>query len=228
MAKRTVSRKKLLKEPDKFTRWMNWLSDFAKAKRNSLIILGAIVFLVAAGIVGLRYMSARSESNAFALLDQTESVYAQTAAKGSVATALATVSDNFKQLLNRYGNTLAGRLARLREADAQFAAGHTDTAITLYDGALREFAADPMFREQINDDLGHAYLRKKDYDKALNYFQQVANGPKLGRSDEALFIMAWIYRKKGESSKARKLYAQIVTEYPNSMYIDMAKARANG
>ncbi len=228
MAKRNISRKKLLKEPDKIARSMTSLLDFARARPKTLAILGTFIFLLIVGIAGFRYLSARSENRAFALLGQTESAYAQALAKGDAAQALETVSGDFKQLLDRYGDTIAGRLACLRDADAQFEAGRIDAAIALYDKALREFGDEPLYREQINDDLGHAYLRKKDFDKALGCFQKVVNGPNLGRTDEALFIMAWIYRKKGNLSEAHKMNAQLIAQYPESMYVDMAKANANG
>ena len=78
--------------------------------------------------------------------------------------------------------------------------------------------------ESIEDEtllkIADIYYQKKDYLKALSYYQNILDNHKEGiYIDEALFFSAEIYRKHLlDNEKAKPLYEKMVLEHPDSLY----------
>ena len=78
--------------------------------------------------------------------------------------------------------------------------------------------------ESIEDEtllkIADIYYQKKDYLKALSYYQNILDNNKEGiYIDEALFFSAEIYRKHLlDNEKAKPLYEKMVLEHPDSLY----------
>ncbi len=68
--------------------------------------------------------------------------------------------------------------------------------------------------------VGKIFEEKKDYTKAIQYYQNILEQHKDGiYKDEALFFSAEIYRKYLlDNKKAKPLYEKIVLEHPDSLY----------
>jgi tetratricopeptide (TPR) repeat protein len=68
--------------------------------------------------------------------------------------------------------------------------------------------------------VGKIYEERKDYLKALSYYQNILDNHKDGiYKDEALFFSAEIYRKYLlDNEKAKPLYEKMVLEHPDSLY----------
>ena len=68
--------------------------------------------------------------------------------------------------------------------------------------------------------VGKIYEEKKDYLKALSYYQNILDNYKDGiYKDEALFFSAEIYRQYLlDNEKAKALYEKVVLEHPDSLY----------
>ena len=68
--------------------------------------------------------------------------------------------------------------------------------------------------------IADIYYQKKDYLKALSYYQNILDNHKEGiYIDEALFFSAEIYRKHLlDNEKAKALYEKVVLEHPDSLY----------
>lgn len=68
--------------------------------------------------------------------------------------------------------------------------------------------------------VGKIYEEKKEYTKAIAYYQNILEHHKDGiYKDEALFFSAEIYRKYLlDNEKAKPLYEKIVLEHPDSLY----------
>ncbi len=68
--------------------------------------------------------------------------------------------------------------------------------------------------------VGKIFEEKKDYTKAIQYYQNILEQHKDGiYKDEALFFSAEIYRKYLlDNEKAKPLYEKIVLEHPDSLY----------
>ena len=81
MTKKRVTRKQLLKEPDEFITYSNRMIKFGVEYKQQLMIAAGIFCAAVLVYVGVQYVSERSRSKAFNLLENAVAKYEQTVAK---------------------------------------------------------------------------------------------------------------------------------------------------
>ena len=226
MAKKRVTRKQLLKEPDEFITFSNRMIKFGVAYKQQLLI-GVGVFCTAVLVfVGMQYVSGRSQTKAFNLLENAVAQYRQSHAQNGPEKALEAVAADFELILKKYGSNAGGRLARVTFAQYNYAAGRPDRAIALYETALSDFDEDSLYRAMIVSSLGYAYTLKGDLQKAISYFEQVVSGAATGLQGDALYNLGLLYAQTGQKAKSSEAFRRISDEYPESFYAEMAGQKA--
>ncbi len=229
MAKKRISRKELVKEPDEFITLTGQAIRWARENTRPLIY-GVCLFF---GIIVLAsayrlYASHRQDSGA-ALLSQTRTAYqAAIQADKDPAKALATVKPQFERLVAEYGNWPAGRLGRVLYAHAALDGHAPDEAIALYKKALDDFNADPSLANSILNGLAAAYIEKGDSTAAIGYLERLVAGSGKVLKDAALFQLGALYKAAGQAEKSQAAYKQLSTDYPDSIYANIAKEKAAG
>ena len=226
MAKnKKISRKKLLKEPDEFITFTGKIIQFAKTYQTYLLYgTGALLLLVLI-ISGTRYYFGWKEQKAAASLGQAVSQYEKiTSEKGDVAE----VKNDFKEIVEKYSGYDGGKLARVIYANICFASGDFDTAIEHYTQAIEEFNDNPSIKPFIRNSIGYAYQAKKDYQAAANHFEKIISEPDALIKDEALFNLGEIYAKLGNTEKSQAAFNKILSDYTDSIYIEVVKERISG
>ena len=220
--KKKISRKKLLKEPDEFLTFSARLFQYTlEHKYQLLAALGGIVAVVLI-VTGIRFYSLRSAKEAFALLEKSRAKYEKLLTEKDSQAAYQEVKSDFEHILDKYGNKAGGKLARVMFADICHRAEELDQAILLYEKALADFQ-DPFIRNSIFSGLAYAYEKKQDYKKAAEYFEKIAASDDSVLKGEALFNIGRLYAALGDHEKSQTAYQQLVTEQPDSIYIDLAK-----
>jgi len=226
MAKKRVTRKQLLKEPDEFITFSNRMIRLGVAYKQQLMVAVGIFCAAVLVYVGMQYVSARSRAKAFNLLENAVARYDRELAQSGPLKALAEVEADFELILDKYGSNAGGRLARLTFAQYHFAAGAAEPAIELYDAALADFQDDLLYRSLALSGLGYAYVLKGDEPKAISYFEQVASGTVTGLKGDALFNLGLLYARSGQNAKSKESFQRIKEEHPESFYAEMAGERA--
>ncbi len=227
MAKKQT-RKQMLKEPDEFLtfsqRMMVWTLEHKVYVAGVLGGLFALILIVS----GVQYFSERAENRASAMLEDVVDVYETTAESEGPEAAYQRVKDDFQELLDEYAGRDAGKLARTTYANAAYRAGDFDTALEQYRMALDAFDNEPGVRNMILSGIAYAYEGKGDTGNAINYFEQIASGTSTVLKAEALFNLGRLYDQTGNTEKSRNMYENLIADYPDSIYIDMAKERMVG
>ena len=225
MAKKRVTRKQLLKEPDEFITVTGKIIQFAKTYQTYLIYgTGALLLLVLI-ISGTRYYFSWKEKNAAASLGQAVSQYEKiTSENGDIGK----IKNNFKEIVDKYSGYDGGKLARVIYANICFASGDFDTAITHYTQAIEEFTDNPSIKPFIRNSIGYAYQAKKDYQAAADHFEKIVSEPDALIKDEALFNLGEIYLKLGNTEKSQAAFKKILSDYTDSIYIEVVKERIAG
>ncbi len=222
------TRKELLKEPDEFLTFSSRLLDVAVSYKSHILYAGVGLLLVAALFSGYRLWANRAATAASSLLDRAISKSEQIKKDQSAEKALKETAADFKQVLEQYGRTPSGRLARLLYGNLCFAAGDTSQAIELFNTALDQFAEQPLIHQQILKSLGYCYERLKDYAAAAGYFERaLATGTPL-LQDEALFQLGELYQLQGKTEQSREAFNRILTEHKESAYLELVRERLNG
>ena len=220
MAKKRVTRKQLLKEPDEFMTVTGKIIQFAKTYQTYFLYGAGALLLVLVIISGTRFYINWKEKKAFAALDQATSQYENIVSKKG---DLAAAKNNFQEIVEKYSGYDGGRLARVIYANICFASGDFDTAIAHYTKALEDFGENPSLKPFLQSSIGYAYLSKKDYQAAADHFTKIVSDPDAFMKDEALFNLGQIYAKQGNIEKSRESFKKILTDYKDSIYIEVVR-----
>ncbi|MFZ1987159.1 MAG: tetratricopeptide repeat protein [Desulfatitalea sp.] len=229
MAKKRITRKELVKEPDEFItltgQTIRWARENTRSLTYGVCAFFAVILLVAA----YRFYSTQREQAAATLLSQTRAAY-QAAGKteGDPAKALAKAKPDFDRLVSEYGRWSAGRLGRLLYAHAALAGHAPDEAIALYKEALDDFENDPTLVNSILNGLAAAYAEKGDAAAAIAQLERIVAGGGTVLKDTALFQLGGMYRSAGEAEKSQKAYNRLSTDFPDSIYADIAREKSAG
>lgn len=227
MAKRRVTRKQLLKEPDEFLTTADKIIGWAKANTKSVIVGCCIFFGVVLLVSGYAYVRQHNASEAENMLAQALASYQSEIETKDGAAALAASRSAFDALLSSYGDYASGRLGTVIYGHICLAGQAYDDAIGEYKKALTYYGADSSLHNVILNGLGAAYQQKGDYLQAVVYFKQLADGSSPVLKDVALFNLGRLYSQLGKPEESQKVYQQLSSEFPQSMYAAVAKEKVD-
>ncbi len=226
MAKK-ITRKQLLKEPDEFITFSGRLMEFSAQNKTALAIGLCSVLAVIMIVTGIRYASHQSENEAFALSQEHISKYGTLMKDNDPKKAYQGVKDDFEKFLQQYSGKIAAKVARSAFANICYDAGELTKAIELYQSAMTDFGTDPSLKASISNGLAYAYEANKDDANALKYFEMASESESPVKG-EALFNVARLYAKKGDTAKSIEAYKNIVSNHSDSVYVQIAKERTAG
>jgi tetratricopeptide (TPR) repeat protein len=144
------------------------------------------------------------------------------------AEAISSVKDDFDLLIDSYGNTPAGRLARVFYGHICIAGQEYDKAIENYSRALVEFNGEPSMTKVILNGLALAYQQKGAYPQAIAYYRKLVDGPGSMLKDAALFNLGKLHGQIGQLEKSRQAYQRLNSDFPNSIYANIAREKITG
>lgn len=226
MAKKKVTRKELLNEPDEFITFSAKLLKIMATYKAQLLYAIGLLILIGIIFSGIRYFSFRSEGQAFALLDKTMKNYEVSLKKNGPEKAFKEVKNDFVKIIDKYSGNRGGKIARIELAYISINAGDIDSTIDLYRKALEDFSDNQTVKNIILSNLGYAYEEKNDLQSALNYFAMIVSEPDTFLKDEALFNLGRIYAAMGNEKMSRDAYKKIVSDFTGSFYLVIAKERS--
>lgn len=226
--KKKITRKQLLKEPDEFITFSGKMIQLGMQYKTQLTYAVGIIVALMLVVSGYRFFAIRSENKAHALLDRAVNQY-QTALNGEDSKkAYQTASEDFQLILNKYGSKQSGKLARVIFANICFDAGEYKKAIELYRQSLKDFKNDAFMNNLIHSDLGYAHEQLNEARLAVSYFEKIAESQEPILRDEALFNLGMLYEKLGDQQKSSDAFKRIISDHPDSMYIEIVKERSAG
>jgi predicted negative regulator of RcsB-dependent stress response len=228
MAKKRVTRKQLLKEPDEFITFTGKLIRFGRQHDKEIAYAACAFFIIVIALVAFRFFSNRAESTASDLLRQAMQKYETQRNDTNAQQAFTEAGPDFEYILDKYPNKHAGKMAGVIYANLNYEAGETDTAIRLFEKALKDTTEDGGYRNLILSSLGYAYEQKGDIKTAVTYFEGIAdNGIPIAK-DVALFNLGRLYEEMGESTKSQAAYNRLVSEFQDSVYYDLVNEKLAG
>ncbi len=228
MAKKRITRKQLLKEPDEFITLTGKTIRFVKRYQTKILGvtcggIGIILF-----VVGMNYYLKLSETKAFTLFDQGITQYELLLKKNGPIKAYNDVKKDFDTIIDKYPGRNGGKFAKVAYANICYNAGNYDKAVELYDKALEDFSDNSFMISTILSSLGHSYEKTGDHKAAAGYFERVAAEDESRMKDEALFNLGGIYSNSGDKTKSGVYFKKIITDHVDSMYIDIVNEKISG
>ncbi len=225
MAKKRVTRKQLLKEPDEFITTTGQLITWAKENAKTLGIGASVFFVIIVAVSIYAFVSEKRSNAAHALLGQVVMKYQAEAQTQDGVGALSAVSGDIESLVGAYDGQSAGKIGYLLYGHMGTMAGDYDKAIECYRKALDDYGDDPSLKNIIHNGLGTAYQQKGDYPKAVEHYQKIVDGAGTTLKDAALFNLAKLLGQIGKSEESRLAYQRLKDEFPDSAYAGIAREK---
>ncbi|WP_288429607.1 tetratricopeptide repeat protein [uncultured Spirosoma sp.] len=201
-----------LEDPDALEGRFEEVGDYFQ--QNQKIILGVlgVIILAAVGFIGYKYYVSSQDETAqaelFPAVYQIESDSLKKALNGDGKTpGLLAVADN-------YGATPAGNLAKFYAGVGLLKENKYDEAIE----HLKSFnSSDLLVQARAYALIGDAYMQKKSYDDAIDYYQKAADY-KSNKffTPGYLTKLAIAYEQAKQNDKAIDTYNQIIEKYGQS------------
>ncbi len=227
MAKKKISRKKLLKEPDEFLTKTGKLIQYATQYQKQIAWGAGIILVLLIMIVSLNQISKSNEKKAFDLYNKAVAKYGASLADTGPEKAYDNVKSDFNHILDEYSGKSGGKLARVAFADICYNAGDADAAIAMYKTAMDDLGGDPTFKQIIVSSLGYAYELKADLDNAIRYFEMISTGASNFLKSSSLFSLGRLYEKKGDRDKSIAAYRKIESDFPTSRYLSIVREKTD-
>lgn len=225
--KEEQSRKELLEEPDPFLEFVGNMLEFVKKYQRQIMASVGAVVAVAIVITGVIYYKNQSENRAAMMLGKTLAQYNAIKKDESAFIAYEDVKKRFKNIAEKYGSTGAGKAAILQYAEVCYLTGSYDEAIKIYNQAL-DALGKTEFKTMILSGLAYSYEGKEDYEQAVKYFEMIASDDAAVMKDQALFNLGRMYGKLGKPEQEKEAFSKLVSDYPESMYFDLASEKIAG
>jgi tetratricopeptide (TPR) repeat protein len=228
MAKKRVTRKQLLKEPDEFItttgKLIGWARDHIKHLIGGASLLVGLLVL----IVGYGYYQEKQSDAATALYSKAMQKYQAAGGEKDPVNALAAAKPEFERLAKEFSGQPAGKQARIIYGHFSLAAQAREEAVAIYLSALKDFASDPTLANFIRDGLAAAYSQKGEFPAAIEQYEKVVAGNSQVLKDAALFHLGRLYEAMGQSDQSQKVYKDLFTDFPESMFTEMVKDKIAG
>jgi tetratricopeptide (TPR) repeat protein len=188
-------------------------SFWTKNQKPLLIVLGVIVVLIGGWYGYKNYIVAPKEEEAQKTMFKAEQYFRQDSLK------LALNGDKFNRgfvyIINNYGSTKAGNLAKYYAGLCYLRTGDFNKAVTY----LKDFNTPAKQIQMLAyGALGDAYSELNKNDDAVNYYKKAANEftDDVTLSSEYLFRAALKLETLGKNSEALELYKELKQKYPNT------------
>jgi tetratricopeptide (TPR) repeat protein len=185
-------------------------------QNNKKIVNGVLTGIVVLAIVIVAYTNNVSSNNLKATteLGKILSYYDQGKYDIAIAGNLQENVRGLQTIVDDYGSTKAGELARFYLANCYFAQGN-------YDKALEQFVdvdvKDDLIAASALSGAGACYEAKGQYDKAASTFEKAAfKSAKDVNVPENMFHAAQNYLLAGNKEKAAELFKKVKKDHPTS------------
>jgi tetratricopeptide (TPR) repeat protein len=222
-----------LTKPDEFVKVGGTIADWILDRRNVIgIAIG--VLLLALGVWGgvtqsrgkARAAASEALFEARRALPDTGGIGASAADDLDPAARKARVEEARKKLdavIAEHGSTPQATQARLDAGSALFRVGDYEGALPYFEAATGANGVSGLLSWN-----GKAYALESlgRYDEAIVAFEKVREMGSGETKEQGLLDLARVHESKGDFAKARELYAAFETEFPDSLLLPDAQARA--
>ena len=178
------------------------------------VFVAAVVLIIAltAGWFWRKHDNRKNEETAANLFYKAYQVYEDAKAKDN---ALEEPMGKFQTIVEKYPRTSSGKLSLFYLGNCRFSLKQFDEAIVSYNKFLEDFSSQPQFTILAYDSLGYCYEEKKDYQKALEYFQKTID-PHPGLGEIGYLNVGRCYDALGDKDGSLKIYKRFIVEFPDS------------
>jgi len=224
MAKKKVTRKQLLKEPDEFLTFSGRAALFIREHSRPFTYLGVAV---AAGLIiylGMTTFKGYMDKKGQTTYNTAYYILTENAGPEKDAEALKESAELFQKVIDKYGMSKVSRLALPELAYLRMAEKKYDEAIGLYLEFLGKVPAHSPYQSLARLALAACYEAKGELQSAIASLSQVVDGPNDFFKEQAMLSLARVYRLDNQKDKSKKILEEFLEKFKSSPFLPMAKA----
>ncbi len=219
--RRRIAKKTIDSKGEDLTPTTSPFSAFAQKYRFYLIAGAVFVLLCTGGFYGWKYETSKKEKKASILFHQAYNAY-QGWLKGE-----NTVEESlqlFQSLAQKYSGASSGMLGLFYVGNCQYAMKNFDDAISSYNKFLKSVPSKTQLALLAYDSLGYCYEEKKDFKRAIEYFQKtIAPAPGLG--ENGYLNIARCYEDQSDAKNSLQFYKKFLSEFPDSERVHFVREK---
>jgi predicted negative regulator of RcsB-dependent stress response len=214
---RTKMTRHELKEQDEITTSLEKFVEFSVARKNELIIAGAALVVVVAGLFGWSYYRTNRNNNAQMQLAQVFRAYDDTSKpdKQRFETTIAEA----QKTVDAYGSLPAGAIAQYYIGLSQEGLGDSAKAMQSLQAAIDR--GDTTIKGTAQFALAGLHKKHGEGPKAIEVYKQLYDSGNYSKAAVA-YELALLYESTEQPNQARDYYQKIVTDFPDSPFRQMA------
>lgn len=224
MAKKKVTRKQLLKEPDEFLTFSGRAALFIREHSRQFTYLGVAVaagLLIYLGITTfMGYINKKGQT----AYNTAYYIIAENANLEKDAQALKESAELFQKVIHKYGMSKVSRLALPELAYLRMAERKYDEAIGLYLEFLSEVPDNSPYQSLARLALAACYEANGELESAIESLSRVVDGPNDFSKEQAMLSLARVYRLDNQKDKAKKILEEFLDQFKSSPFLPIAKA----
>lgn len=227
MADKKPKRKELLKEPDEFITWSAIAVEFARSNYRSMVI--GISIFVFVGLLLLGYSAYRShrQTSSHEVLESALREYGNVSSLMDDKTTAQQdqVFDSLDKISKDYGDLPTGEIALLYSAHILYNKGDFKGALERYNRFQSSGLAVQSLGPLALYNIAQSYMALKDFEKAMNIFEQLSKDVNSPYRREAYSSIARIYEMMDKKKEAAQAYKQYLKVFPEAPDADFVKAK---
>jgi outer membrane protein assembly factor BamD (BamD/ComL family) len=224
MARKKITRKQLLKEPDEFLTLSGKAFNYARIHIKQLqylgIALGAFVLLFIGGYTYYKYINKKGQET----YNRAYEVFKNGFKPDMNLADLKNSADLFKKVVEKYHLSKAARLALPEEAYVKFLNKDYDGAISLYREFLDKVSGNYRYEALARLALAACYEQKGELQTAIVTLKPIPAEKGNPFGEPALFHIARLYRLNHQVNEEKKAVKEFMETYKNSPFLPMIKA----
>jgi tetratricopeptide (TPR) repeat protein len=214
IGKKKKLKKKELQE-DKLVSSFYQAQEFIEENKQKLIyIVGAIAVVI---LAITWYFNKRSEDNIIAAgeLNQIITVFDQGQYQKAIDGEPGTQLDGLQSIVDNYGGTEQGELAKIYLAKSYYWLNNIERAIEYFEDYS---GSSNLHQATAYAGLAACYEEKSEFSKAAEYYEKAAKNNKLSTQAAEFLLNAGInYMKAEENESAKTVFEKIKDDYNTSM-----------
>jgi predicted negative regulator of RcsB-dependent stress response len=220
--KKRISKRPTLDTEAEVKEKFSSLKDTIRERKKTAVTYGSVFVIAILTVVGFLLYSYNTRQRATELEHEAYKIYYSASPQGVNKMERVTKAlDLFKKAYD----TSKTPISLFYIADCYYELGRYDEAIKTLEGFTGRYSSDEHLAPLAYQKMAMAYIVKGDMNGALKTLDALYNLKSDMYKDFSLIESAKLLEKAGKTDEAKKKYDELVKKFPNSPFVEEAKAK---
>lgn len=224
MAKKKVTRKQLLKEPDEFLTFSARATFFVREHSRQFTYLGVAVAASLLIYLGINTFMGYVNKKGQTTYNMAYEILAEGMGPDLDPEDLEQSAELFQKVIDKYGMSKVSRLALPELAYIKMVEKKYDEAISLYQEFLNQVPDNTPYQSLAQIALAACYEAKGEFERAIEILSQIVDGENDLFKEQAMLSLARVYRLANQNDKSKAVLKEFIEKFKTSPFLPIAKA----